>query len=58
MNEQEYDFAKLDQFNLEVAVDNIIDQFGHQAVQDELEKRALKECKEFFGKKISVGCSG
>jgi hypothetical protein len=58
MNEQEYDFSKLDQFNLEVAVDNILDQFGHQAVQDELEKRALKECKEFFGKKISVRCSG
>ena len=58
MNSEEFDFNKLNQFCLEVAMDNIIDQFGHQAVQDELEKRALKECKEFFGKKISVGCSG
>ena len=58
MNSEEFDFGKLDQFCLEVAMDNTIDQFGHQAVQDELEKRALKECKQFFQEKIKPGISG
>lgn len=58
MNQQEFDFDALNSFNLEVAVDNIVDQFGHQAVQDELEKRALKECKQFFQEKTRPGISG
>tara|TARA_R110000751_G_scaffold226863_1_gene328786 strand:+ start:4619 stop:4804 length:186 start_codon:yes stop_codon:yes gene_type:complete len=61
MNSEEFDFSNLDQFCLEVALDNIIDQFGHQAVQDELEKRALKLVTKYFSEKIkthSTGISG
>ena len=58
MNNEEFDFGKLDKFNLEVALDNIIEQFGHQAVQDELEKRALKLATRFFDDKIKKHSTG
>lgn len=48
MNNQEFDFKELAQYELEVAVDQVIEQFGFEAVMEELEKRAFKESAEFF----------
>jgi len=52
MNEQEFNFDELANFELEFAVNNIIEQFGFSNVVDELEKRALRENLEFFERKI------
>lgn len=48
MNSQEFDFGDLENFELQVAVDNIVEQFGFDAVMHELEERAFAESAKFF----------
>jgi hypothetical protein len=54
MNSDELDFDNLADFELEFAVDHIIDQFGFYNVIKELEKRAMNENVDFFQGKIDA----
>lgn len=56
MNNEEFDFKNLEKYELQVALDNILEQFGFEAVMYELEDRAFKECSKFFeGKNVNSG---
>jgi hypothetical protein len=48
MNKKECDFTKLENYELQVAVDNILEKFGFAAVIEELEHREFKEGMAFF----------